>query len=105
MAIRHATAIHFLLPLRGSQRTGDDVIGVSRMDNVITIAVKNDGKGKRLLVFENVRSLPDGEAPFRMAANAEIRSSAAPQARPECTAIAAYRSVGCPHYGGRSGSG
>ena len=32
------------------------MIGVSRMHYVITIAVKNDGRDKRLLVFENVRS-------------------------------------------------
>jgi len=56
MAIGYAPAIHLLLPLRGSQRTGDDVIGVSGMHDVIMIAVKNDGRDKRLLVFENVRS-------------------------------------------------
>jgi hypothetical protein len=32
------------------------VIGVSGMHDVITIAVKNDGRDKRLPVFENVRS-------------------------------------------------
>jgi len=31
------------------------VIGVSRMHYIITVAVKNDGRDKRLLVFENVR--------------------------------------------------
>ena len=31
------------------------MIGVSRMNNVITIAVENDGGNERLLVFENVR--------------------------------------------------
>ena len=31
------------------------MIGVSRMHYIITIAVKNDGRDKRLLVFENVR--------------------------------------------------
>jgi len=56
MAIGYAPAIYLLLPLRGSQSTGDDVIGVSGMYYVITIAVKNDGRDKRRLVFENVGS-------------------------------------------------
>ena len=32
------------------------MIGISRMNNVITIAVENDGGDERPLVFENVRS-------------------------------------------------
>jgi hypothetical protein len=56
MAIEDAPAIHLLLPLRGSQRARDEVIGVSRMNDVITISVENDGGDKRLLVFENVQS-------------------------------------------------
>ena len=32
------------------------MIGVSRMNDVITIAMENDGRDKRLLVFETVRS-------------------------------------------------
>jgi hypothetical protein len=43
MPITHATAIR------------DDMIRVSRMNNVIPIAVKNDGRNKRLLVFDSTR--------------------------------------------------
>jgi hypothetical protein len=32
------------------------VIGISRMNNVITIAVENDGGDEWPLVFENIRS-------------------------------------------------
>jgi hypothetical protein len=60
MAIGHAPAIHLLLPLRGSQRTRDEVIGVSRMNDVITISVENDGGDKRLPLFGNVQSFTRG---------------------------------------------
>src|SRR5579872_1908335 len=42
MAARYLTAMRFLLPARGSHRTGDDVIGVSWVYYVVTIAVKDD---------------------------------------------------------------
>ena len=35
---------HFLLPVRGSHRMGDDMIGVSRVYYSVTIAVENDGR-------------------------------------------------------------
>src|SRR5258707_508169 len=42
-------------------------------------------------------TLSSDPPPSRIATNAEGRSMAAPQARPECTPVAAYRSLdGCP---------
>jgi hypothetical protein len=48
------------------------VIGVSGMHHVIPIAVKNDGRDNRQLVFENFRAFSGrgrviGEAPYRLA--------------------------------------
>ena len=48
MATRYLPAIHFLLQVGGSHRTGDDMIGVSGMHYGVTISVENDGRDKRL---------------------------------------------------------
>ena len=39
------------------------MIGISRMNNVITIAVENDGGDERPLAFENVRSFRGSALP------------------------------------------
>ena len=54
MATRYLPAMYFLLQISGSHGTGDDMIGVSGVHYGVTIAVKNDGRDKRLLVFKNV---------------------------------------------------
>jgi len=92
MATRYLSATYFLLPVRGSHGTGDDMIGVSGVYYGVTIAVETMvGTGGRSPGTAEVSPGAEElrEPPCRIAANAEIRSSAAPQARPECTAIAA----------------
>ena len=58
MATRYLPAMYFLLPVGGSHRTGDDMIGVSGVHYGVTISVENDGRDKRLVVFKNVRIFP-----------------------------------------------
>ena len=58
MATRYLSATYFLLPVRGSHGTGDDMISVSRVYYSVTIAMENDGRDGRP-VFENGRSLTE----------------------------------------------
>jgi hypothetical protein len=68
------------------------MIAIARMNGGIPIAVKNDGRDS--LSISNKRRNDAGlqsirHVTIRMATNADGRSLAAPQARPECTPIAA----------------
>ena len=58
MATRYLSATYFLLPVRGSHGTGDDMIGVSGVYYGVTIAVENDGRDG-WPVFGNGRSLTE----------------------------------------------
>ena len=93
---RDPTAMHRLSRVcRVPHRPRNDMIAVARMHGGIPIAVKNDGRDGLSISDRrrNVAGLQSiRQVTLRMATNADGRSLAAPQARPECTPIAAYRS-------------
>ncbi len=86
------------------------MVGVSRMHDVITVAVKHDGRDKRLLVLKNVRSFSGRGRVWRMAlphggeCGNQIVGGPAGQTRMHGDGGIEIR-VGRPHHGGRSRSG
>ena len=109
MSSRYLSAMHLLLPVFDFHRTRDDIIGVTRMDNGITIAVKNDGRD-RPLILENGRSLTklgrafEAALPHRRKCRDKIVRDFKGETRMYSDCRIQIR-VGCPHDGGRSGSG
>jgi hypothetical protein len=87
---RDSPAIYFLLRVRRPRGLLKNLITVAWVHGDVAVTVKNDR-------WDNWPScspaLVSDPLPCRIAINAEGRSLAAPQARPECMPIAAYKSL------------
>jgi hypothetical protein len=89
-ALQGLARIYFLLRVRRPRGLLKNLITVAWVHGDVAVTVKNDR-------WDNWPScspaLVSDPLPCRIAINAEGRSLAAPQARPECMPIAAYKSL------------
>ena len=82
------------------------MIGVSGMNDVITIAVKNDGRDERLLVFERGRSFTRRASALSHGGERRNKIVGGPTSQTRVDADGGIQIwVGCSHHGRRGGSG